>query len=465
MKLVIIEDEPAHAELMQRSIRREFPDVQIDCFDEVGSCLGSLDEIDPDIIISDYLLPDMDGIKFLEELRKREKEIPVVVVTGQGDENTAVKAMKLGAYDYIVKSGDFFSLVPSIVQKVLREKELKGALKESQRLYERERKRLNSILASMTTCLAAIKTDLTISFANPIFEKTFGKDLIGKSYKEIFATSKKTSEWCRKAIETGEHQATEFEDSCGRIWQVTVSPSIKGEGDTISAVIAFQDVTERKSYEERLQHLSERMIHLQEEERARISRELHDELGQVLTGLKLDAAWLKSFADKEPDAGERLDEMCRLIDGSIDLVRRLSSDLRPGILDDMGLGPAVEWYASEFQRRSGIECVTLIDLPENRIATHLETGVYRIVQEALTNIARHAKASVATIAMRIRDEVLLAEISDNGIGIESSRIRSPLSTGLSGMRERAEILSGIAQINSELGKGTEVKMSIPVAYR
>lgn len=466
LKLIIVEDEPAHAELMERGIKREFPGVRIDCFEAIEDCLQQLDDHDPDMIISDYLLPGMNGLEFLEELQRRQRDIPVVVITGQGNENIAVRAMKLGAYDYIVKSGDFFSLVPSIVKKVIHQKELGKALQKSQALYEEERRKLNSILASMMNPLAVVNRDMRIDFANPFFESAFGADLVGQPYQTIFGQSSNAASECLTAIKKQQVQSMEFQDANGRTWEVTISPGIKSEQEVITSVLVFQDITERKAYEGRLQHLSEKTISVQEEERSRISRELHDELGQVLTALKFDAAWLK---DHLPDGNAALEnrcrEMCGLIDGSLGVVRRISTDLRPGILDDMGLGAAVEWYASELERRSGIECLTLIDLPNKRLATHVETGIYRIVQEALTNVARHAIASTVTISMKQEGETLFIQITDDGIGIAKPAVENPLSTGISGMRERAEILSGIVEIEGSAGKGTRLNVQVPVVYR
>jgi two-component system sensor histidine kinase UhpB len=466
MKVIIVEDEEAHLELMERAIRKDIPDVQVYHFVEIESCLNSIDQINPDVIITDYLLPGIDGLEFLEELHKKHRDIPAVVTTGQGDENIAVKAMKLGAGDYVVKSGDFFSLLPSIIKNVVHQEELKKALQESQALYEREKNKLNSILVSMVTPLAVINGDMRIDFANPIFERIFGKELIGKPCQAIFDKSSDACFQCLKAIEDRQTGSVEFEDVNERIWHVTISPGIAKEGDIFKAVLIFQDITERKAYEKQLQHLSERMICLQEEERSRISRELHDELAQVVTALKFDAVWLKGhLSDEKIEVKERFQEMCALIDGSLGAVRRISSDLRPGILDDMGLEAAVEWYALDFDRRSGLECVTLIDLPQRRLAGHLETGIYRIVQEALTNVARHAKASTVTISMNQNEKTLFVQIVDNGMGIEPSKIQSPLSTGISGMRERAEILSGSMEIKGDPGKGTQVKIQVPVMYR
>lgn len=466
MKVIIIEDEDAHRKLMERSIKKEYPDAQIDCFGDIEQCLKFIDQIHPDIIITDYLLPGMNALDFLETLRECHKKVPVVVVTGQGDENVAVKAMKLGAWDYIVKSRDFFSLVPTTIEKVIRQKELKKELQKSKSLYEWERNKLNSILASMVTPLAVIDENMTINFVNPIFERIFGKGLIGKPWQAIFGTSCNLGPQCLGAINDRQIQHMEFVDIKGRVWHITDSPGREDGSDMRTAVLVFQDITKRKSYEQRLHHLSARMIDLQEGERSRISRDLHDILGQTLTALKFDAAWLKRYlSDEDTAVKTRYDEMCGLIDSSLDTVRRISADLRPGILDDTGLAAALEWYILEFKRRTGIESVMLFDLPAVRLPNHIETGIYRIVQEALTNVARHASASTVTISMKQNEDNLFVEILDDGMGIDTRKIHSPLSTGISSMRERTEILSGSLEIHSSQGKGTRVSVSVPIMSR
>ena len=135
LKLVIIEDDDAHFQLIKRAIIKAYPDASIHYFQEAAGCLERLDEINPDLVIADYLLPGMNGIEFLESLNREKKDIPVIIITGQGDENIAIQAMKLGAWDYLVKSGDFFTLIPSVIGKVAREWKLKESLQGSERRF------------------------------------------------------------------------------------------------------------------------------------------------------------------------------------------------------------------------------------------------------------------------------------------------------------------------------------------
>jgi two-component system, cell cycle sensor histidine kinase and response regulator CckA len=137
LKLVIIEDNDAHFQLIKRAVSKAYPDALIDHFQEAAGCLENLDEIKPDLVIADYLLPGMNGIEFLKSVNQEERDIPVIIITGQGDENVAIQAMKLGAWDYLVKSGDFFTSIPSMIGKVIRERKVKVSLRDSRRRFRK----------------------------------------------------------------------------------------------------------------------------------------------------------------------------------------------------------------------------------------------------------------------------------------------------------------------------------------
>ncbi len=215
--------------------------------------------------------------------------------------------------------------------------------------------------------------------------------------------------------------------------------------------------------EVQLRALAARLISVREEERARIAREVHDELGQVLTGLKMDVTWLtRRLAGTEKPLVEKAEAMSRLIDSTMHLVRRIATGLRPEILDDMGLVAAFDWQAKEFQKRMGMRC--RLKLPEDQVHLdkELSTAVFRIFQEILTNIARHAKASSVDVTLKVSGSLLKLTVEDDGIGITQSQIGGRESLGLLGMQERAQLFGGEVTIRGVPGRGTTVSVSIPI---
>ncbi|MCI0490713.1 MAG: PAS domain S-box protein [Blastocatellia bacterium] len=230
------------------------------------------------------------------------------------------------------------------------------------------------------------------------------------------------------------------------------------------------DITERKETEKRLEKAYEQLrslsTHLQlvrEEERTRISRELHDELGQALTGLKLDLAWLRDgLHEDQRSLLTKIEAMSNLIDDTILTVQRISSEMRPRILDDLGLAAAIEWQVQEFQNRTEIECIFTSPPKDITLGHDRSTAVFRIFQEALTNVARHAAASKALIRLSEKAGYFLLEVKDNGKGVAKSKIFDSKSLGFIGMRERALLWGGQIEIKGIRGKGTTVTVRMPV---
>jgi len=226
---------------------------------------------------------------------------------------------------------------------------------------------------------------------------------------------------------------------------------------------------ERRRAEEQLrqshQQLRALSIHLQdvrEEERIRIAREVHDELGQALTGLKLQLIWLASRMPKKPRS---LSEKARLISDRIDqtihAVRRIATELRPGVLDSAGLLAALEWQAAEFQKQTGIRCRVTSSVRQTIWNQDLNTAFFRIFQETLTNVIRHASATRVDVSLSDVGDQLVLEVQDNGRGISEAEIQNTRSIGLLGMRERAALLGGDVRFNGAHGRGTLVTVRIP----
>lgn len=217
---------------------------------------------------------------------------------------------------------------------------------------------------------------------------------------------------------------------------------------------------------EQLRTLAARLQSIREEERSRIAREVHDVLGQALTGIKMDTRWIVS---RLPQADAKLiaraKSMSELIDATIQMVRRIATDLRPGILDNLGLVAAVEWQASEFQTRTGISCQVNTTLRDVAIGSDSATAVFRIFQETLTNVARHSQASAVSVDLGEQEGRMVLQVVDNGRGIDPVEVAQSKSVGLLGMRERAVGLGGDLLVSGAPGQGTTVVLSIPLEAR
>jgi len=218
----------------------------------------------------------------------------------------------------------------------------------------------------------------------------------------------------------------------------------------------------RKS-RERLRNLSERLQSLLEEERTRISREIHDELGQALTALKIDLSLTRRslVAGGHAKQSAKIHEIERAVNRIIRTVRKIATDLRPGVLDELGVAAALEWMAKDFRNRTGIGCKVSIQGVDKISDNALATAIFRIVQEALTNVMRHAAASRVNMSLKKKDDTFVVEVRDNGIGITEGRSTGSKSLGLIGIRERVRLLGGEAVIRGKPGEGTIVRVTLP----
>lgn len=220
---------------------------------------------------------------------------------------------------------------------------------------------------------------------------------------------------------------------------------------------------EIRNSREQLRNLSAHLQSVREEERTRMAREIHDELGQSLTALKMDISWLnRRFFEENPAFKKKLASMEEIIDRTIQTVQKLSGELRPGILDDLGLAAAIEWQAEEFQNRTGIECEVSLSHEETVLTRDQSTTMFRIFQETLTNVIRHARATKVVVWLGERKGSIVLEVSDNGRGITESEINDPKSFGLIGMRERVEFIDGEVTIAGYPGKGTKITVTLPL---
>jgi PAS domain S-box-containing protein len=248
--------------------------------------------------------------------------------------------------------------------------------------------------------------------------------------------------------------------------QRTVILEKNADGAPRQLLVTLSDISQRKQAEEelnqsrkQLRELNQYLLNVREEDRKAVARELHDELGQTLTAMKIDLALLKKRLPAEQR--EAVQEIADLTDKTIQSARRVASDLRPGLLDDLGLAAALEWLMEDIRERSGIHCI--LDLPEKpvNLSKEQETALFRTTQEACTNVIRHAKANKIRIRLEIHMDGIKLLIHDNGIGIQQNKILSGHSFGLLGMRERIQALGGTLKIEGKKGSGTTIEVKLP----
>jgi PAS domain S-box-containing protein len=257
----------------------------------------------------------------------------------------------------------------------------------------------------------------------------------------------------------------------GEEFPIEASISQAAEGGRRYFTVILRDITLRKQAEDalrasqrELRELSARVLEAREEEKAHIARELHDELGQLLTALKMDLAWLNERLPAAGELGAKAAEMGSLLDRTVSATRRISADLRPLMLDDLGLADAAAWLVEDFAKRSGIACrmdlsgADELEDPSKAVAT----AVYRAIQESLTNIARHSGAKSAWVALAVREGWIHVEIEDDGRGIAPEDFAKVRSLGLKGMRERIAYLGGSLEIARAPRGGTRLRVLVPV---
>lgn len=348
--------------------------------------------------------------------------------------------------------------------------ELSHHSRELERQVRSRTEEISSLLRYTPDVVYIKDTQGRYLLVNPCFEALFGtsKEAIrGKTDEQVLpeAVAEQFGRNDKKVL--AERRSCQMEEKIPQADGVHTYLSVKfpvydDSGFPCAVGSISTDITAAKKAQDQLRRLSASMMASQENERAALARELHDELGQILTALRMDTVWLAGrFAESDPQAARRAESMTGLIDDTIGGVRGMALRLRPGVLDDLGLVEALEWYTADFERRTEIIC--LFDrsrIPE--ISDAIATAAYRIAQEALTNVARHSFATQAEIALKAREGVLMLTVADNGRGFDTLALSEAPGLGVAGMRERAALVGGVLEIRSAPEAGTEVMFRVPI---
>ncbi|MCX5891785.1 MAG: PAS domain S-box protein [Deltaproteobacteria bacterium] len=305
---------------------------------------------------------------------------------------------------------------------------------------------------------------------NPRFEELFNlrlEDVKGKTDHELFPKEVADQLRAHDQRVLQEERPCQVEEQVYHQDGVRTYLSVKfplyDEFGRVSGLCGISaDITSIKKAQDQLKRLSGSIMANQENERTLLARELHDELGQLLTVLQMDCTWMQDrLAGPDPKAAERALTMGKLIDRTIEEVRSLAVRLRPGVLDRLGLVDALEWFTSDFERRTGITCIfehSQVPGIKDKVAT----AAYRIAQEALTNVVRHAQASCVNVVLQGQNGALSLTVTDNGRGFNPAGLSEREGLGLLGMRERASLVGGDLEVNSGVGQGARVFFKVPL---
>lgn len=506
LRLLLVEDSQDDADLLLLMLKRGGYEVTHTRVSDPAEMQSALDNGPWDLVIADYSLPQFSGIAALELVKTRGLDMPFIIVSGHIGEDDAVAAMRRGAHDYVMKH-NLSRLLPAIDRELRDAADRAARRSVEQRLREQE-VRLSAILSNIPGVIFQLQLDaagkLSFSYVSEGSEELLGLPpslLIsdaGHLLQLIAAEDLPAFHECIAGAGTAE-PGVPWE---GRIqlagggWRwisMRFSPTlvegrqVRGEG-VITSIheikLAEQEIRESRT---RLSELTSHLERVKEHERARIAREIHDDLGGNLTAIKIDLMWLaarlESRETEKPESEKKAAEKragdkqgggkqqsmtakIRQIDGLVDetirTTSRIARDLRPGVLD-LGLGAAIEWLAREFENRMNIPCRIAMTPSDPEINTDIAAAVFSIFREALTNISKHAAASAVDVEIQVTPDQILLRISDDGLGIVSADLRKPGSFGLRGMVERAGQLGGTLEVNGDQGNGTMLTLLVPLS--
>jgi PAS domain S-box-containing protein len=472
LKLLLLEDNPADAELLQKLLQRAGIQFKAVVASDENEFLEAMKDNGYHAVLADNALPQYSSMEALKLLRATNPHVAFILVTGTVSEEFAVRIIQQGADDYILKTN--LTRLPTAVTNAIEKKRIQREKEMAEKEIEKEKELSISIINSLPGIFYLCSNKGKFLRWNKNFESISGysaPEISKMTIEYFFAGTDKDhiDKYMKKSFATG-HGETEviFVTKAGKKipYYLTCKVVTFEHKDCLICVgldisARKQSETELKQLNEELRSVSGHLERIREEEQARIAREVHDQLGQQLTGLKMDLSWLQKKAGTKLIADEwnnKLKEMGKMLDEAVRTVRKIAYDLRPSLLDDFGLVEALEWHSNEFSKRFGIPVHFKHWASELKTDPAVTIGLFRIYQEALTNVVRHADANNITTSLVLLPEQLSLTITDDGKGFDNSQ---PIkSLGILGMKERAYMIGGTVNIDSWPGRGTTVTITV-----
>jgi len=517
--VLLIEDNPGEARLYREFLAQaSVANFEVVHTNRLSTGLERLSERDIDVILLDLGLPDSQGLDTFTQVQAQARNTPIVVLTGLDDENLAMKAVQAGAQDYLTKGQVNSTLLSRSIRYAIERKQAEDELRKYANRLEILHRIDQAVLAAqspqaiakaaldhirrLVACLRASlilfnseAQEATVLHVDTEHEARFGVGtrIPMKTFASIDRLQKglvlKVEDIGSLAEPTPVEEAILAEgvnsyisvpllvkdDLIGILNLGGSSPSFflpedvdiaREVANSLGVALWQAQLFEQVQVgRKRLQTLAHRLVELQEVERRNIARELHDEIGQILTGLKLVLEMRTRLPAEEVRAN--VDKALALVNDLISRARDLSLDLRPAMLDDLGLLPALLWHFERFADLTNVRVAFRHNgLEGQRFPPEVETATYRIVQEALTNVARHANVEEVIVQIRVEGEILTAQIEDMGIGFDTEAAMKESATfGMVGMYERAIAVGGHLTVASNPGKGTRLIAELPLRDR
>ena len=481
LTLIVVEDSEDDFDLVVASLSGRGRRVDARRVEDGPALRAALSDRLPDAVISDHRLPGFSSFEALRIVRDRDRDVPFIIVSGTIGEQTAVEAMREGASDYLMKS-ELVRLAPALDRALdnaaarRRRREAETALIDSEARF----RALTANLPGVVFQLELVAGRFRLLYVSDGVRRLFGlePDQATRHPESLLelASPAEADRLCREMREAGV-AAQPFRwigrlpprDGVSVEW-VDVSASARRTGpDRVVWDGIIVDVTPRIRTEhalaasrEELRKLAMHLAQVSEREREALSRELHDEVGSMLTGLRFQLAWLKGELKGEPKFDTHIERTEKLVDSAIQASTRIMHDLRPAILD-AGVVPALEWLVREFCERIGITAVFHGPPDEPALASDEAIVVFRICQEALNNAAKHAEARRVDVHFDATDVEIRLDVEDDGRGIEGADLEKTDRYGVRGMRERAASLGGRVEISRRPEGGTHLSVALPRA--
>ena len=480
LRVLLAEDSPADADLVRFELSAAY-DLVLRRVEDADAFAAALREGGWDLVISDYYMPGFGALKALELTRGGGYDVPFIIVSGNMGEDLAVEAMRAGADNYVMKH-QLSRLIPAI-ERELRDAAARRAAARVERELLEQSVRLQGIVNHFPGVVFQVVSEGATGFKfSHVSEGSielleipparlesdpyaFFNLLQHPEAATLVSGMKRSAQTLAPVNWEGRLRAAES----GMVKWVNIrlrprradGGSLVWEGFMANITMSKEHEIELVAARKRQSEVSSHLEHAKEQERKRIARELHDDVGGNLTAIKIDVLWLAGRVDRsDPKVRARLEALEALVDQTAASISRISQDLRPGVLD-LGLVAAIEWQARDFSNRTGVSAQVRCECEDLDIDDKTANALFSVLRETLTNIAKHAGASQVRIELEATDEDVELTVTDNGQGMVAADRLKPTSFGLRGMEERAAQLGGSVRVASARPSGTCISVRVP----